>query len=298
MPTRCGVIAIAGRPNAGKSSLLNAILGTRLAMVSPKAQATRLPTTGIHTTDDTQFIFEDLPGLLDPAYALQRSMRALALEGLARADVILHLHPANEAPAPDLDELIPDLHQRASAVNRHPSRLLVYTKSDMVGEEARAALAATGAAVVSERDPASIALLLERIAPMLPIGPFRHDPDEIGTQPLRFFVGEYLREAAFELLEDEVPYSVTAEVDEFREDREPVYIRATLFIERDSQKGIVIGKGGAVLKQIGSHARARLEALLGQPVYLETWVKVLPKWRRSRGALARFGFPLPDGEES
>ena len=297
MQTRCGIIAIAGRPNAGKSSLLNAILGTRLAMVSPKAQATRLPTTGIHTTDDTQFIFEDLPGLLDPAYALQRSMRALALEGLARADVVLHLHPANEAPAPDLDQLIPDLLLQASPA-RHQTRLLVYTKSDLVGEEARAALAATGAVVVSERDPASIALLLERIAPMLPIGPFRHDPDEIGTQPLRFFVGEYLREAAFELLEDEVPYSVTAEVDEFREDREPVYIRATLFIERDSQKGIVIGKGGAVLKQIGSHARARLEALLGQPVYLETWVKVLPKWRRSRGALARFGFPLPDGEES
>ena len=181
--TRCGIIAIAGRPNAGKSSLLNAILGTRLAMVSPKAQATRLPTTGIHTTDDTQFIFEDLPGLLDPAYALQRSMRTLALEGLARADVILHLHPANEAPAPNLDDLIPDLHQHASPVTRRPSRLLVYTKSDLVGEEARAALAATGAAVVSERDPASIALLLERMAPMLPVGPFRHDPDEIGTPP-------------------------------------------------------------------------------------------------------------------
>ena len=297
-PTRCGVIAIAGRPNAGKSSLLNAILGTRLAMVSPKAQATRMPTVGIHSTTDTQYIFEDLPGLLDPAYALQRAMRHLALEGLAHADVILHLHPANEAPAPDLDSLIPDLVPVISRVPRQVSRLLVYTKADLVSAETRAALEATGAVVVSERDPASIALLLERMAPMLPSGPFRHDPEEIGTQPLRFFVGEYLREAAFGLLEDEVPYSVTAEVDEFREDREPVYIRATLYVERDSQKGIVIGKGGAVLKQIGSHARARLEALMGQPVYLETWVKVLPKWRRSRGALARFGFPLPEGEES
>lgn len=298
MPTRCGVIAIAGRPNAGKSSLLNAILGTRLAMVSPKAQATRMPTVGIHTTADTQFIFEDLPGLLDPAYALQRSMRQLALEGLAHADLILHLHPANEAPAPPLDELIPDMDKVASPVARRPSRLLVYTKADLITDAARDALLATGAVVVSERDPASIALLLVQMAPMLPAGSFRHDPEEIGTQPLRFFVGEYLREAAFGLLEDEVPYSVTAEVDEFREDREPVYIRATLYVERDSQKGIVIGKGGAVLKQIGSHARARLEALMGQPVYLETWVKVLPKWRRSRGALARFGFPLPEGEES
>jgi GTP-binding protein Era len=298
MSTRCGVIAIAGRPNAGKSSLLNAIIGTNLAMVSPKAQATRLPTIGIHSTDDTQVIFEDLPGLLDPAYALQRSMGQLALEGLAHADVILHLHPANEAPAPPLDELIPDLPPVVARVPRPVSRLLVYTKADLVAPDVRQALQESGAVVVSERDPASIAALLERLAPLLPAGPFRHDPEEIGTQPLRFFVGEYLREAAFALLEDEVPYSVTAEVDEFREDREPVYIRATLYVERDSQKGIVIGKGGAVLKQIGTHARGRLEALLGQPIYLETWVKVLPKWRRSRGALARFGFPMPEDEES
>lgn len=298
MPTRCGVIAIAGRPNAGKSSLLNAILGTRLAMVSPKAQATRLPTIGIHTTDETQFIFEDLPGLLDPAYALQRSMRQLALEGLAHADLILHLHPANEAPAPALESLVPDLLVMPSRVARPASRLLVYTKADLITAEAAQVLQETGALVVSERDPASLAALLERMAPLLPSGPFRHDPDDIGTQPMRFFVGEYLREAAFTLLEDEVPYSVTAEVDEFREDREPVYIRATLYVERESQKGIVIGKGGAVLKQIGTHARGRLEALLGQPVYLETWVKVLPKWRRSRGALARFGFPMPEDEES
>jgi GTP-binding protein Era len=296
--TRCGVIAIAGRPNAGKSSLLNAIIGTNLAMVSPKAQATRLPTVGIHTTEDTQFIFEDLPGLLDPAYALQRSMRQLALEGLAHADVILHLHPANEAPAPPLEGLIPDLVPMASRVTRPASRLLVYTKADLVTAEARESLREGGAVVVSEREPGSILTLLDRLAPLLPTGPFRHDPEDIGTQPLRFFVGEYLREAAFALLEDEVPYSVTAEVDEFQEDRQPVYIRATLYVERESQKGIVIGKGGAVLKQIGTHARGRLEALLGLPIYLETWVKVLPKWRRSRGALARFGFPLPEGEES
>src|SRR5690606_25440903 len=142
----------------------------------------------------------------------------LALEGLAKADVILHLHPANEAPAPPLESLIPDLVPIAARANRPAARLLVYTKADLVGEEARTALTASGAVVVSERDPDSIALLLSTLAPMLPTGSFRHDPEEIGTQPMRFFVGEYLREAAFELLEDEVPYSVTAEVDEFRED--------------------------------------------------------------------------------
>ncbi len=288
--TRCGTVAIAGRPNAGKSSLLNAILGTRLSLVSPKAQATRLPVTGIHTEDDTQFIFLDLPGLLDPAYALQRSMRHLAMAGLENADVILYLHPAPEAPAPDLATLVPDLPPLRAPV------VTCYTKADLVSTERRAELAAEGAAVVATNDPDSISSLLSRLAPLLPERPFRHDPAEIGTQPMRFFVTEFLREAAFELLEDEVPYAFTAEVDEFREDRTPVYIRATLYVERESQKGIVIGKGGSVLREIGSHARARLEALLGVPIYLETWVKVLPRWRKSRGALARFGFPLPDDE--
>lgn len=291
MPTRCGTIAIAGRPNAGKSSLLNALLGVNLAMVSPKAQATRLPVTAIHTLEDSQLVFLDLPGLLDPAYPLQRAMRHLALAGLAQADVVLHLHPAAEAPAPPLADLIPDAPPLGGTV------LVVYTKADLVAPEVRARLADTGAMVTSIHHRASLDALLTRVAPLLPAGPFRYDPDQIGTQPLRFFVGEYLREAAFAVLDDEVPYAVTAEVDEFREERTPVYIRATLFVERDSQKGIVIGKGGAVLKRIGAHARARLEELLGQPVYLETWVKVLPKWRRSRGALARFGFPLPDDAE-
>jgi GTP-binding protein Era len=290
MSTRCGTIALAGRPNAGKSSLLNAILGTRLALVSPKAQATRMPVTGIHTEGDVQFIFEDLPGLLDPAYALQRSMRHLALAALERADVILHLHPAPEAPAPSLAALLPDIELPGAPV------VTCYTKADLAPPESVRELAAGDVVVTSVSDPESIKRLLDRIAPLLPERPFRYDPDEIGIQPMRFFVGEFLREAAFELLEDEVPYSITAEVDEFREDRTPVYIRATLYVERDSQKGIVIGKGGSVLRAIGTHARARLEALLGVPIYLETWVKVLPRWRKSRGALARFGFPLPDDE--
>ena len=288
--TRCGTIALAGRPNAGKSSLLNAILGTRLALVSPKAQATRLPVVGIHTRDEVQYIFEDLPGLLDPAYALQRSMRHLALAAVARADVVLHLHPAPDAPIPDLATLVADLPPLRGPV------VPCYTKADLMSASERTCLTDTGAVVVAADDPGSIAGLLDRLAPLLPARPFRHDPDEIGTQPMRFFVGEFLREAAFELLEDEIPYAITAEVDEFREDRTPVYIRATLYVERESQKGIVIGKGGSVLRAIGTHARARLEALLGVPIYLETWVKVLPRWRKSRGALARFGFPLPEEE--
>lgn len=288
--TRCGTIALAGRPNVGKSSLLNAILGTPLSMVSPKAQATRQAVTGIHSTADTQLVFQDLPGLLDPEYLLHRSLRHLALEQLGKVDVVCQLHPAIEAPAPAWEALVPD----GPPLRRAP--VLVYTKGDTIPAARRAELEASGALVVSTSSPPSIERLLAHLGTLVPERPFLHDPDDIGTQPVRFFVGEYLREAAFDLLEEELPYSFTAEVDEFREDRSPVYIRATLYVERDSQKGIVIGKGGATLKQIGAHARRRLETLLGEPVYLETWVKVLPKWRKSRSALTRFGFPVPDDE--
>jgi GTP-binding protein Era len=135
--------------------------------------------------------------------------------------------------------------------------------------------------------------LLARIRERLPERTFEFDPEDVGTQQLRFFVVEYLREAAFELLGDELPYSFTAEVEEFREDRQPVYIRVTLFVERESQKGIVIGRSGKTLAAIGAHARRRLEELLGSPVYLDSWVKVLPNWRRNPAALTRLGFPEP-----
>jgi GTPase len=282
-----GRIAIAGRPNVGKSSLLNAILGTSLSLVSPKAQATRLPITGIWTEGDTQFEFIDLPGLLDPAYMLQQSMRTLALEALPRAHVVLHLHPAADGVAPDFAALVSDAPPFTAPV------VTVYTKGDLLTLATRKDLEAT-ALVTSTTDKKSIAHLLQQLRGMVPEAEFAHDPDYIATQPVRFFVGEYLREAAFAELGDEVPYAFAAEVDEFRETTKPVYIRATLYVERESQKGIVIGKGGVTLKKMGTHARARLEALIGEPVYLETWVKVLPKWRRSAAALLRFGFPVPD----
>jgi GTP-binding protein Era len=148
--------------------------------------------------------------------------------------------------------------------------------------------------VVSAEQGKGIDALLACIRPLLPEGEFHYDPDDVGTQQLRFFVVEYLREAAFELLGDELPYSFTAEVEEFREAERPVYIRVTLFIERESQKGIVVGRGGQTIRALGAHARARLEQLIGAPVYLDTWVKVLPNWRRSPAALTRFGFPDPN----
>lgn len=282
---RTGHIALAGAPNVGKSSLLNALVGQHLAIVSPRAQATRLPVTGLRTEGDAQYVFHDLPGLLDPAYLMQARMRQLALDALERVDLVLHLHPAPEAPAPAFNTLARLDHPLEAPL------LTVYTKGDLLSAARRAELEQSALVISATDGAASLPGLLARIREHLPERPFAHDPDDVGTQPVRFFVVEYLREAAFELLEDELPYGFTAEVEEFREAERPVYIRVTLFVERESQKGIVIGAGGATIKAIGAHARRRIEELIGAPVYLDCWVKVLPHWRKSAAALTRFGFP-------
>lgn len=287
--TRSGHIAIAGAPNAGKSTLLNALVGQHLAIVSSKPQATRLPVVGLRTEADTQYAFHDLPGLLDPSYLLQASMVAAAQESLARADVVLHLHPATEAPAPTFQTLA-----RLERPPRAPV-LTVYTKGDLVWPNVLAELEANDM-VVSALTGAGLDRLLALVRARLPEREFEFDPDDVGTQPVRFFVVEYLREAAFDLLEEELPYAFTAEVEEFRETERPMYIRVTLFVERESQKPMVIGRGGRTLKAIGQQARTRLEELLQIPVYLDLWVKTLPKWRRSPAALARFGFPTVEKE--
>jgi len=282
---RTGHIALAGAPNVGKSSLLNALVGTHLAIVSPKAQATRLPVTGLRTEGDTQYVFHDLPGLLDPSYLMQERMRQLALETIQRMDVVLHLHPAPEAPAP------PFLALAGLQTLPQATLLTVYTKGDLVSAARRAELGQ--GALVTGAGEMGLPALLARLREALPEGEFGYDPDDVGTQSLRFFVVEYLREGAFELLGDELPYAFTAEVEEFREAERPVYIRVTLFVERESQKGIVIGQGGRTIRALGTHARERLEALMGLPVYLDAWVKVLPQWRKQPAALTRFGFPEP-----
>jgi GTP-binding protein Era len=281
---RTGHIALAGAPNVGKSSLLNALVGQHLAIVSPRAQATRLPVVGLLTEGEAQFIFHDLPGLLEPSYLMQARMRQLALDALRRVDVVLHLHPAPDAPAPPLERVA-----RLDAPVPAPV-LTVYTKGDLLPGARRTALAQEALVVAAERGE-GLEALLARVREHLPEAEFEFDPEDVGTQPVRFFVVEYLREAAFELLEDELPYGFTAEVEEFREAEQPVYIRVTLFVERESQKRIVIGAGGQTIKAIGALARRRIEALIGEPVYLDCWVKVLPHWRKSATALTRFGFP-------
>jgi len=285
--TRCGTIVLAGRPNVGKSTLLNALVGEHLAIVSPKPQSTRRPVVGVLTRDDTQYIFTDSPGLLEPEYRLQETMRAAAVRGIADAEVIAYLHPLSQHPAPDFQTVA-----RLAQPPRAPV-VTVYTKSDL-GPPAPALdqRRPPDAVVVSALTGAGLDHLLDRLRAELPEGPFHYDPAEMATQPTRFFAAEFVREAAFELLQEELPYSVAVEIDEFREAAEPVYIRAVVYVERGSQKGIVIGQGGRTVKALGQAARAKIEALLGQRVFLELHVKVLPRWRRHEPSLKRLGYAV------
>lgn len=281
--TRCGTIVLAGRPNVGKSTLLNALVGEHLAIVSPKPQSTRLPVVGLLTKDDTQYIFTDSPGLLEPEYQLHEAMRAAALRAIDDAEVIAYLHLLSEYPAPPL--------AKVAGLERAPRApiVTVYTKADVVPPSARPPVRPSEvftSAVTGE----GIDAFLTAIASVLPDSPFHYDPEELATQPMRFFAAEFIREAAFELLHEELPYSVASEIDEFREGAEPVYIRAMLYVERDSQKGIVIGEGGRTIKALGAAARAKIESLLGQRVFLDLHVKVLPKWRRDQPSLKRLGY--------
>lgn len=281
--TRCGTIVLAGRPNVGKSTLLNALVGEHLAIVSPKPQSTRLPVVGLLTKDDTQYIFTDSPGLLEPEYQLHEVMRAAALRAIDDAELIAYLHPLGEYPAPPLATVAKLARQPRAPI------VTVYTKSDVVLPSGRPAVGPSEVIISAIRGE-GLDALLTMLRDRMPESPFHYDPDELATQPMRFFAAEFIREAAFEQLHEELPYSVACEIDEFREGAEPVYIRAVLYVERESQKGIVIGEGGRTIKALGAAARAKIEALLGQRVFLDLHVKVLPKWRRDEPSLKRLGY--------
>ena len=286
--TKAGIVTVAGKPNAGKSTLLNRIVGQKLAITSQKPQSTRDRVVGIHTTGDMQMIVFDTPGLLEPKYELQAAMRSTALHALQDADVIVYLADASDGPPPQLHEAAGlDTPPRAPVIE-------VLNKSDLLPPHRKSQLAIErpDAIQVSALTGEGVDVLMSKISESLPESPFLYPEEDVSTQSVRFFVAELIRETVLEQLHDEIPYSVAVGIEEFRENRSPVYIRAVVYVERESQKRIIIGAKGSRIRDVGQAARKKIETFVGQSVYLDMWVKVLPNWRRSTSALERFGYHI------
>ena len=292
--TKAGIVTVAGKPNAGKSTLLNRIVGQKLAITSQKPQSTRDRVVGIHTTGDMQMIVFDTPGLLEPKYELQAAMRSTALHALQDADVIVYLADASDGPPPQLHEAAGlDTPPRAPVIE-------VLNKSDLLPPHRKSQLAIErpDAIQVSALTGEGVDVLMSKISESLPESPFLYPEEDVSTQSVRFFVAELIRETVLEQLHDEIPYSVAVGIEEFRENRSPVYIRAVVYVERESQKRIIIGAGGSRIRDVGQAARKKIETFVGQSVYLDMWVKVLPNWRRSTSALERFGYHIEKDHRS
>lgn len=280
---RSGYVALIGRPNAGKSTLLNTLLGQHLAIVTPKPQTTRHRILGILNGADHQVLFLDTPGILDPKYALQQMMKREITRALADADVVVAVI---DATAPVTDDL--------TLVATRPT-VIAINKVDAVAKPELLPIAQRCAELGLERIYMISALrgdgveeLKTGIISLLPVAPPLYPPDIVSVHPERFFAAELIREAIFTYYGAEIPYSTTVMVEEWQEKPESKdYIRAVIYVERESQKGIIIGDGGRALKKVGSTARLAIEQFVGRPVYLELWVKVAKGWRQNENFIRR-----------
>jgi GTP-binding protein Era len=292
--TKAGYVAVVGRPNVGKSTLVNALVGEKLSIVSARPQTTRESVTGILSRPDAQIVFVDTPGLMEASYLLHEAMLHAARASLEQADVALvlvdGLRPDDEIPA----DVVSVLRGRAGDV------VVAVNKADVAPARNVAALAAwsereLGVPVlaVSALTGEGLSTLADQLVARLPEGPFLFPEDELAVQPVRFFVEELIRETVFEVYGQEIPYSTAVRIVEYREAAEPVFVRAVIWVERDSQRGIVIGQGGARIRELGTRAREKIEAFVGQRVYLDLWVKTMPGWRRKAGSLRQLGYVLP-----
>lgn len=301
-PTRAGYVTLLGRPNAGKSTLMNGLVGEHLSIVTAKEQTTWQRVTGILTTDDAQLIFLDTPGLLSARDLLQRAMLGAALEALHEADVVLLVVDATRPP----DDSDTAGLQRALEECRAPLHVAL-NKLDKVADTGGAAdawkawLGGQADATfhrISALRGTGIDELLDGLRADLPESPFFYPADEIASDPVRFFVSELVRETVFEQYHQEIPYGTFCQVEEFRESQDPVYIQVNVYVERASQKGILIGKKGAAIRALGKAAREKIEHFLGRRVYLDLWVKPLKAWRKNRAHLRSLGFRIPDDDDA
>jgi len=289
---RCGTVAIAGRPNTGKSSLLNKLVGHKIAIVSPKAQTTRRTVTGILTTPSCQYVFVDLPGYQTKhASVLNRALNRQATEGARDCDVAVFVVEALRLSEADREVLarIPEAQRLVAAVNKIDlvrNRLELLPFIERLQKERRFAAIVP----VSARTGRNLPELLRVIEGLLPEGPAAYPADQLTDKDERFFAAEILREKLFQLLGEELPYRCEVTIESFKEEGRLRRIEATIWVERESQKAIVIGGGGALLKRISTAARKDMERLFGGKVYLGTWVKLRRDWTGDARLLRQLGY--------
>ena len=287
---KSGFVNIFGKPNAGKSTLLNALMKEKLAIVSSKVQTTRHRIKGILTTGEYQIIFSDTPGIIDPRYKLHEKMMMAVKTALEDADLALLIVDARDKPE-EADEIF-------SALKLKVPALILINKIDHVGKEKQKEVMsffkdrkyANDIIAISALTGENIDLLLQKILDYLPEGMPFYAEDEISDLPTKFFVSEIIREKIYSLFEDEIPYHTTVIVNEFKQKSTLVKIRAEIIVQRETQKAIIIGEGGKMIKEIGSLARKEIEAFIEEKVFLELFVKVRPKWRENDLYLREYGY--------
>ncbi|MDH5111202.1 GTPase Era [Lactiplantibacillus plantarum] len=292
-----GFVAIIGRPNVGKSTLLNRVVGQKVAIMSDKAQTTRNRIQGIYTTADTQMVFIDTPGIHKPHSRLGDFMVKSALSTLGEVDAVLFMINADERRGAGDNFIIDRLKTVKQpiylVINKidqvHPDHLLE------IMDQYKDALPWKEVYPISALEGNNVDELLTALKGQLPEGPQYYPSDQITDHPERFIISELIREKVLELTRQEVPHSTAVVIDSIkRQDEEKIHVQATIIIERSSQKGIIIGKGGSMLKKIGSLARRDIEHLLGDKVYLELWVKVQENWKDRQDLLASYGYRQDD----
>lgn len=287
---KAGFVSIFGRPNAGKSTLLNALMGEKLAIVSPKVQTTRHRIKGILTEPDYQIIFSDTPGIIDPKYKLQEKMMHAVRQALEDSDVALLLVDVNENPD-EVNTIFEALRLKGPAI-------IVVNKLDGASAAKKEQVftffgskpyckALIG---ISALKKSGLKELIAAILQLLPESPPFFEGDEMTDLPTRFFCAEMIREKIFYLYQEEIPYHTTVIVNEFKEKSSLVKIAADIIVNRETQKGILLGEGGKMIKQLGTDARKDIEQFLGQKVFLELFVKVRPKWRDNEFMLKEYGY--------
>jgi GTP-binding protein Era len=287
---KAGFVNIFGKPNAGKSTLLNALIGEKLAIVSSKVQTTRHRIKGILTTDDYQIIFSDTPGIIEPKYKLHERMMQAVKSSLEDADVVLLLV--------DIKDNLEECDAIFSSLRLKVPAIVLVNKTDKVDQEKVEQVAAFFSAksyckkliAISALKKSNLQELLSAIIELLPEGEAFYANDEMTDLSERFFVAEMIREKIFDLFEEEIPYHSTVLVHEFKQKSSLIKIGANIIVQRDTQKSIIIGEGGKMIKKIGTEARKEIEKFLGQKIFLELFVKVRPKWRENDIFLKEYGY--------